>query len=440
MNPKEMREERGRLFEQAKKINEKALAEKRQMSAEESAQWKAINADIDRMGADIERADRLAAIEGSFAPGREDTNGKTDAERAARETENHGTATAQDTDLSLRAWMRTQFDRSPSQDEVRAAKRTGTDLRAREFEIRLPSGRIEARDLSATTAGSGGATVPEGFVNQLERSMLYFGPMRQVATTLRTASGAPLPYPTVNDTGNTGTILAENTTIGSSVDPSFGSITFGAYKYSSKLCLVPVELMEDSAFDVASMLASMLGERLGRVTNTAFTTGSGSAPNGIVTASNAATLSTGDATTASATAIAADEIIDLVHAVDVAYRSLPGAGFMANDAVWREVRKLKDGAGNYLWQPGYQMGQADRLLGYPVWTNNAMATIAAEAKVMVFGALSKYVIREVGGIRIRRLVERYADTDQEGFVAFLRTDGDLLDAGTDPVKHLAMHA
>jgi HK97 family phage major capsid protein len=431
VNPKEMREERARLFEQAKKINEAALSEKRAMKPEEQSSWDSLNAEMDRLGAEIDRSERLAKLEASFAAGREDVNGKTESAREERETSAEDAPSGQDRELALRAWMRVQSERAPGKAEAAAAKRLGVDLRAREFEITMPTGRAEKRDLSAVTAGSGGATVAEGFVNTLERSMLYYGPMRQVATVIRTQSGGPLPYPVVNDTGNTGELLAENTSVGTSVDPTFGAVTFNAYKYSSKLVLVPVELIEDSAFDIAAFLASALAERLGRKQNTDFTTANGaSKPNGIVSASSLGV------TAASTTAIAADELIDLMHSVDIAYRQLPGAGYMMADGTVKIVRKLKGGDGQYLWQPSMQAGQPSTLNGFPVYVNNDMPAATTGLKSVIFGAFSKYLIRDVSGLRVRRLVERYADTDQEGFIAFWRTDGDLLDSGTDPVKHL----
>ena len=103
----------------------------------------------------------------------------------------------------------------------------------------------------------------------------------------------------------------------------------------------------------------------------------------------------------------------------------------------KELRQLKDGDNQYLWQPGYQLGQPDRLLGYRVFTNQKMqSSIATGTETMLFGDLSKYQVRMVNRIRFYRLVERHRENDQDAFLAFMRFDGDLLDAGTNPVKHL----
>ena len=214
---------------------------------------------------------------------------------------------------------------------------------------------------------------------------------------------------------------------------AFGAITFGAQKYSSKLVLISSELLRDSAFNLAAEIGRVAGERIGRIVNTDLTTGSGAGtvPKGIITAA------TSGVTAATATAIAWTEVLDLIHSVDVAYRSQPGAGIMCHDNVVLYLRKLADGMGRLMWESNPVVGQPDRLHGYPVIVNNDMASaVSGTNKTLLFGALNKYKVREVASIRLRRLVERYAEYDQEGFVAFMEYDGDLLDAGTNPVKYL----
>ena len=110
---------------------------------------------------------------------------------------------------------------------------------------------------------------------------------------------------------------------------------------------------------------------------------------------------------------------------------------MMNDATLLLIRKLKDTTNQYLFQSSLREGEPDKLLGQDINPNNDMATVAAAAKTVLYGAFRNYKIREVRTVRFRRLVERFADTDQEGFVAFQRIDGNLLDAGGHPVKHLA---
>lgn len=301
-------------------------------------------------------------------------------------------------------------------------------------------GQIQgAQSVGTTTAG--GYTVPQEFMDQLEAATKLFGGVRSVATVIRTASGADMPFPTANDTAQAGAILSENTQIGAQ-DVTFGSVTLKSWMYTSKLILVSLQLLQDSAFDIAAFLAGIMADRLGRAQNAHFTTGAGSGssqPNGFITA---ATLGkTG--TTGQTLTVIYDDLVDLFHSVDPAYRR--NAVFMMNDASLKVVRKLKDTAGNPIYLPGYETrglaaGFDDTLLGKPVVTNQDMATMAANAKSIAFGDFSKYYIRDVVGYQVMQLRERYADYLQAGFFAFQRTDGNLIDAGANPIKYYANSA
>jgi HK97 family phage major capsid protein len=185
--------------------------------------------------------------------------------------------------------------------------------------------------------------------------------------------------------------------------------------------------MMDSAFNLASELSDMIGIRFGRGENVYFTTGTGSQPQGVVTAAG-----TGH-TTAAATAFTGDEIISLIHSLDPSYRTLPSTGFMMKDDVLGYVRKLKDANGQYLWQAGMQLGIPDRIHGYPVIVNQQMTGLTSglpvsATKHVLFGAFEKYIVRDAGPTRMYHLTERYRDLDQDCFVAFKRIDGRALNA------------
>ena len=180
--------------------------------------------------------------------------------------------------------------------------------------------------------------------------------------------------------------------------------------------------------NVEALLGELLGERLGRIANSKLTTGSGSSDvEGIVTNSGLGK------TAAAAAAITADEIIDLIHSVDPAYRASASTAIMMNDSTLAAVRKLKDGNGNYLWQMGnYQAGVPQNLLGYNVVVNQAMDSLATAKKVMLFGDMSKYYVRKVGGPSLFVARERFAP--DYGILGYARFDGVL--ANTGAVKHL----
>ncbi|MBS7545111.1 phage major capsid protein [Ancylobacter oerskovii] len=290
----------------------------------------------------------------------------------------------------------------------------------------------EHRAQGTTTDGAGGYTVPTGFVGELIKSLKAWGPMLDPGVTreLMTASGNQLEIPALNDTSNMGVRLAENTAATSEGDLAFTQKVLDAYKYSSGPILVSNELLQDSALPFEQIVRDAMAERIARKVNLDLTVGDGTGdPNGIVTASALGR------TSVAAAAITFDEIIDLVHSVDPAYRQNGTCRFMFNDTTLAVLRKLKDGDGNYLWQPADgRSGAPATILGYGFVINQAVDSIAAAKKVMLFGDLSKYVVRRVRDFAVRRLAERYAEFDQIGFIGFGRYDGELLDAAA--VKHL----
>jgi HK97 family phage major capsid protein len=266
----------------------------------------------------------------------------------------------------------------------------------------------------------------------IEIAMLTFGGMRQAATVIRTASGAALPIPTVNDTNQAGVILSENTQVANQ-DIAFSQLVLDAYKYSSKQVLVSVELLQDSAVPLGQIIGQLLGERIGRITNLHFTVGTGvGQPLGIVPA--AAVGFTTPATDSQVTTWKYSSMVELEHSVDPAYRR--NASWMMADSSLKKTKLIIDSTGRPIWSASITTGAPDMLLGYPVIINQDMAAMGANAKSVVFGDLSKYLIRDVLGITLLRLEERYADFHQIAFLAFARMDGDLLNAGTNPVKVL----
>src|SRR5579885_1897001 len=310
------------------------------------------------------------------------------------------------------------------------------------------SGYREYRDMgtgggNALQGTGGGYFVPVGFVDDVEEAMKWYGDMLRSSTILDTATGQPLPYPTANDTTTVATLIAEGTQV-SEGDISLGNVLFGAYKYTSNLVKVSIELLQDSAFDLESFCKNLFAMRFGRGLNTAFTTGTGTnQPKGILAAATAGPTATGAAANdggseTGGTSIGTDDLVALEHSVDKAYRR--DAGFMANDQTIKMIKQLKDKYGRPIWLPGIAVQAPDTILGYQYFTNNDLPTVAVNAKTVLFGQLKKYLIRQVKEMAVLRLNERYADYGQVAFVAFARYDGNLLDAGTHPVKYLVQAA
>lgn len=452
-NTKELRAERARLVQQARDIQAAAEAEARAMSDEEVQNFDRAMEDADKLYATIEREERLAAAEATLAESRGNRTVESEAEERERGAERRvpGRITDEERGDALRGWLMRGTNDLPGESLVKAAQRCGVQLDNRLMSFDLSSRALrslepedirewqkrsaEQRAQSVGTDSEGGYTVPDDVMRALEVSMLRWGGMRQVADIIRTASGAALPWPTSNDTSNKGAILAENAQV-SQQDITFGQLVLNAYKYSSKMILVPVELLQDSAINIAEHIGEALGIRIGRITNDHFTTGTGSSqPNGIVTAASLGkTGATGQTTT-----VIYDDLVDLEHSIDPDYRQ--NGRWMFADSTLKALKKIKvpnfsgQTDGTPLWQPGLAVNAPDTILGYPYVINQSMADMAASAKSIVFGDLSKYKIRDVQNVVLRRLDERFADFHQVAFLAFSRHDGDLLDAGTDPVKY-----
>lgn len=458
MTLKELMELRAKAIADARALNEKVAKENREFTAEEQSQWDGLDKQINDLKVKIDRAKRLDDLEADsrqpVLPNgvtREELLRDAAAQRQPLDGRPDG-PTEQDRLLAFRAWAMGNSSVGYDDHVIAACHRLKLNPAVREMDVPLFDGTRLERFLrtahmtheqrvdyyASTAATYGGETIPEGFVYAFEEALLWYGPMRQVATILRTAQGNNMPYPTTNDTSNEGAQIAEVT---DSTDSAFAeqtittsSITLLAWMLYSKMIKVSHKLMQDSAFDVASYLGRAAGERVGRYLNRQATLGVGTTTlYGIVPAS------TLGVTAASGTTFTMDELIDLEHSVDPAYRQ-QGASFMMHDTIVKIARKLKDTTNQYLWQPSNQAGVPDSLHTYPVLVNNHMATVANSAKIIVFGALKKYLIREVASMRLRRLVERYAEYDQEAFVALQEFDGNLLDAGTRPVKYLQLAA
>jgi HK97 family phage major capsid protein len=298
-----------------------------------------------------------------------------------------------------------------------------------------PRNAIGDAPQTVTTTGGGYIVKPATMAGAIEQAMLAFNPMESIAEVITTSSGEDINFPTNNDTSNAGEMVAINTLV-TEAALTFGTMALKAYKGSSKDVIVPFELFQDGNFNVEAYVGERLGERLGRLMAAQCTTGAGTtAPTGV------ATIATAGLTAASATAITADEIIDLIHSVDPAYRQAAmRPALMLNDTTLKLIRKLKDGNGQYLWQPGMSAGVPQTIFGQPVIVNPAMPAPTAGLVPVVYGAFSKFLIRKVGEVRVIRDPYTYSTKDQTLFVAFVRFDSNLLDAGTHPIKKLTMHA
>ena len=296
----------------------------------------------------------------------------------------------------------------------------------------------EHRVQTGGTTTAGGFTVPTELATFIEKAMIATGPMYgdQFFTVINSTDGRTFNIPTVDDTAVTAEAHTEGTqpTDDGGKDVTFGQKSLGAFAFNSEWVRWSAELNADSILNMESLLGELLGERLGRIANSKLTTGSGSSDvEGIVTNSAEGKVA------AATNAVTADEIIDLIHSVDPAYRTSPNTAIMMADATLSAVRKLKDGDGNYLWQMGnYQAGIPQTLLGYNVVVNQAMDNVGSgvSSKVMLFGDMSKFYVRKVGAPSLYVARERFAP--DFGILGYIRFDGVL--TNTAAIKHLALAA
>jgi HK97 family phage major capsid protein len=300
---------------------------------------------------------------------------------------------------------------------VPAAEVRGDD----EILRQIASGEVRSHNFEKRTLVSSNDTVPQSFYDEVFAVARLSGPMLDVSQVINTSTGENLTLPTL--TGySTATIKAQGSAIAES-EPTFSSITLGAFKYSF---LVPIsnELLNDAGFNISATIAEQAGNAIGFGVNTGLTTGTGTVePTGVVTASGSGV--TGG--TGVSGAFTADNLIDLQYSLDGAARRLPGVAYMAAGTTIGAMRKLKDDAGNYLYT--VNVGAPDNFAGYSVVENPAMAAVATGAKSVVFGHLPSYKARVAGGIQIAQSSDYAFNTDSTVFRVTMRVDGNLTHAG-----------
>jgi HK97 family phage major capsid protein len=394
-------DEQNTTWKRMQDIQAAAESEDRDMTAEERSNWDEAEARLTEVSGDIERLNRMAALEkidrsqivtASGAPEGAEPEGRGDLDaegKAKRYADAFG-----------------QYARHGMNDLSNEQRQL---LMGRFAEVR-------AQGTSPDTAG--GYLVPDEFRNVMTETMKAYGGILNLANVITTSTGNDLTWPTNDDTGNEGALLAENTAV-TDQDVTVGGRTLKAYTYTSKQVKVSFQLLQDSVFNLEGWLPVKLGERIGRAVAGHFATGTGiDQPEGITT-----NITVGkQGTTGQTTSIIYDDLVDLEHSVDMAYRG--NARYLMNDSMLKAIRKLKDTQNRPLWVPIPAPGFSPTINGFAYEIDNKMPVPAASAKTIVFGDIAKgYTIRQVQGVQMLRLSERYADSLQVGFLGFARFDG-----------------
>ena len=359
------------------------------LSAEDDQAYARMEAEIDKLTAEIARSERAQRLDADLA---------------------------RPTNMPLTTMPGT----NPDEDTPAKTGRASASYRRAFWDaMRLNTSPLEVRNaLSEGVDTEGGYLVPDEFERTLIQSLADLNIMRSLAKVIQTTSG-DRKIPVVSTHG-TAAWLDEGKPYTES-DEAFTQVTLSAYKLGTFL-KISEELLNDAAFNVEQYLASEFARRIGAAEEEAFLIGDGAGkPTGIFAATGGGQSAV---TTAKPTDITADELIDLHYSLRAPYRAR--AVWVMNDATVKTVRKLKDGNGQYLWQPALTAGTPDMILGRPVHTSVFAPEVKAGARTVAFGDLGYYWIADRQGRSFKRLNELFATTGQVGFLASQRLDGKLI--------------
>ena len=382
----ELREKRAKAWDAAKAFLDSKRGADGLLSAEDVAVYEKMEADVVNLGKEIERLERQQAL-----------------------------------DAELNKPVNTPITGKPGQPNPENKTGRASDEYKRAFWNAMRSKAAGYEVLNALQVGTdseGGYLVPDEFERTLVEALEEENIFRGMAKIIQTASG-DRKIPVVASKG-TASWVDEEGAIPES-DDAFGQVSIGAYKLATMI-KVSEELLNDSVFNLESYIAREFARRIGAKEEESFFIGDGTGkPTGIFNATGGAELGV---TAASATAITVDEIMDLFYSLKSPYRK--NAVFVMNDSTVKAIRKLKDGNGQYLWQPSLTAGQPDTILNRPVKTSAYVPAIAAGAKVIAFGDFGYYWVADRQGRSFQRLNELFAATGQVGFKATQRVDGKLI--------------
>ena len=387
MSITELRMKRANSLEAAKAFLESRRQNDGTLTVEDDATYTGMENDITKLGNEIARMERLEAMDAVL--NLPTSKPLTDKPEAAKKDEKTGRASD--------AYKKAFWAQARSRDGV------APELR---------------NDLQIGTDSEGGYLVPDEFEHTLVQALNEENIIRNHARVITTSNGLH-KIPIVAAHGSAAWMEEEDAYTAS--DETFGQVNLDAHKVGT-LIKVSEELLQDSAFDLEAYMNEEFTRRIGDKEEDAYLNGDGShKPTGIFNGTGGAQVGV---TAASTTAITADEVIDLFYSLKAPYRK--NAIWILNDATVKAIRKLKNGAGDYLWQPALKDGDVPTILGRPYFTSQFAPTIEAGAKVMAFGDFSYYWIGDRQGISFKRLNELYAGNGQVGFLASKRLDGKLV--------------
>ena len=376
----ELRAKRSKAWEAAKAFAETHTNSNGVLSAEDTQTYERMEQEIVDLGKEIQRRERQEAL-----------------------------------DAELNMPVNKPLTSSPANAEKPKTGRASNEYKE-DFGRHLRGKKPIHNVLSESVDADGGYLVPEEFEKDIVRGIDETNIIRSIAKVITTANDRKIPIAVGHSVA---TWTAENAAYTES-NPTFGQKQIDAFKLTD-LVRVSIELLQDAAFDIEGYIIKEFSYAFGVAEEQAFCVGTGiNQPTGIFTADGGEI----GVTAGSATAVTIDDVINLVYSLKAPYRK--NAKFLMNEATVSLIRKLKDGNGNYLWQPSVQAGQPDKILGYDVFTTPFAPTIAGGALAIAFGDFSNSWIGDRGGRTVQRLNELYATNGQVGYVATERVDGKVI--------------
>lgn len=380
----ELREKRAKAWDAAKQFLDAKRGADGMLSEEDTAAYDKMEQDVMNLGKEIERLERQAAIDAELSKA---TSTPLTGKPGAKMGKDEKTGRASD-------------------------EYKGSFWNAMRVKVPAPS---VLNALQEGTDSEGGYLVPDEFERTLVEALEEENVFRTLAHVIKTSSG-DRKIPVVATKGSASWIDEEG--VYQDSDDAFSQVSIGAYKLGTMI-KVSEELLADSVFDLEAYISKEFARRIGAREEESFFTGDGTGkPLGILANTGGAEVGV---TAASATAITADEVIDLFYSLKAPYRK--NAVWVLNDATVKQIRKLKDGNGQYLWQPSLVAGTPDTILGRPVKTSAFMPVAAAGAKTIAFGDFKYYWIADRQGRTFKKLSELYAANGQVGFMGTQRVDG-----------------
>ena len=405
IDTKQMRLDRAKLINDAQAISAEAVTAKRSNTPEECVKIDAMLADETRLEGEINRFEKLNKAEASLSETRS-TIGREDKDIQSPASKKPG-------ELELEAWR-------------------SYLVNGRED---MPQDMYRALTVAGTSGYTAPALAQSGYIEVLRQ----YCDMRQLpVTVIPTTQGNDIPWPTFDDNANTGADKAEGVDVGNAGDPTVGQINLKAYLTVSGVLKVSRTFLQDSVIPVEKYINDAIAKRIGAKQNLNFTTGAGvSGPQGLVTgipAGQLVTMATGHTQTLGSGADNTEQAQDLqanlnslIHQVKKVYRQRGTTGFMIADSTAQHLKSYVDSTGRGLWQPALTAEAVDMLMGWPVWTNDNVAALAASQKAVVFGNFASFYIRDVGAVAVDRLIERYAEYLLIGFNGYHRADSRVMD-------------